>query len=92
MVILESGDRLFVRSRDISKRGIGLSHKRALPLGPLKMNVDVGGGGYVQIRAHILWCRQLHDNSYISGARFLAAPTVHAPVGSDEQMIRYTAA
>jgi hypothetical protein len=88
MIILESGDRLFARSRDISTGGIGLSHGRALPLGPMKMNVDMGGEGYMQIRAKILWCRQLCEKSYISGGEFLAPPAMHAPAWSDEPVVR----
>jgi PilZ domain len=88
MIILESGDRLFAHSRDISTGGIGLSHSRALPLGPLKMNVDMGGEGYMHIRATIVWCRRICDKSYISGGEFLAPPAMHAPAWSDEQVVR----
>jgi PilZ domain len=76
MVILENGEHLFASSRDISKRGIGLSHEHVLPLGKLKMNVDVGGGRYMQVRAKILWSRQLAEGQYISGGEFLAVPKV----------------
>jgi len=55
MVILESGDRLFACSRNISKRGIGLSHEHALPLGKLRIHVDLDGGRYMQICAKIRW-------------------------------------
>ena len=80
MIILQNGDRLFATSRNISKGGIGLSHDRPLPLGKLKVNVDLDDNRYIQIRANILWCRQLADNSYISGGEFLLMPRADAKV------------
>jgi hypothetical protein len=89
MVILESGQHLFASSRDISKRGIGLSHEGELPRGKLQIKIDLGDGRCLQIRARLVWCRQTDDNSYISGAEFLAVPRVSLPVMRlDNQVMR----
>ena len=89
LVILDNGDRLFASSRNISKGGIGLSHEVELPLGNVQINVDVGAGRYMHVRARLVWCRQVADDSYISGAQFLSAPIVCTPlVRLDSQPVR----
>jgi hypothetical protein len=91
MVILENGERLFASSRNISKGGIGLSHECELPVGNVRINVDLGGGRYMHVRARLLWCRRGDDNSCISGAQFLSAPIMCTPTGRSDSEVAHPA-
>jgi PilZ domain len=83
LVIHESGDRFYATSRDISKAGIGLSHEVALPLGKVRISMDVGNGRSMKVQARLAWCQQQDDGSYISGVEFLAVPVVHLPTEAE---------
>ena len=83
LVIHESGDRFYATSRDISKGGIGLSHDVALPLGKVRISMDVGNGRSMKAQARLAWCQQQDDGSYISGVEFLAVPVVHLPTEAE---------
>lgn len=67
-------------SREISRTGIGLMHQADLKAVQCCLVIPMGDDSVSQIPIRVVWCKQLGDGWFISGAQFLMGAEVDAAV------------
>ena len=89
-VVIHAGDRTVkALTREISRSGIGLTHKAPLERGECHLTAALQSGHVARIPISVRWCQKLDDEWYISGAKFLidnAAEQLADPGQSGEQI------
>jgi hypothetical protein len=71
-VVVHVGDQnIKALTREISRSGIGLTHKAPLPRGECHLTAALEDGQLARIPISVRWCQQLDDEWCISGAMFL---------------------
>lgn len=71
-VVIHAGDQTVkALTREISRSGIGLTHKAPLERGECHLTAALEDGQIARIPISVRWCQKLDDEWYISGAMFL---------------------
>jgi|GEM_PF-741524 len=71
VVIHTAGQTIKALTREISRSGIGLTHKEPLERGECHLTAALHSGHVARIPISVRWCQRLDDEWYISGAMFL---------------------
>lgn len=69
-IILSSGAEIQAYTRDLSRDGIGLVHRKPVETGRAEIVIQLTVACCVRVTADIIWCGP-HQGNYASGARFL---------------------
>lgn len=70
VVIHAAGQTIKALTREISRSGIGLTHKAPLARGECHLTAVLQCGQVARIPISVRWCQQLDDGWFISGAQF----------------------
>lgn len=83
VVIHTAGQNIKALTREISRGGIGLTHKAPLERGECHLAATLDDGQLAQIPISVRWCQKLDDEWYISGAMFLIDDAARQLTASD---------
>ncbi len=71
-VVIHAGDqKVKALTREVSRSGIGLTHRAPLQRGECHLIAALHTGDIAHIPISVRWCQKLDDEWYISGAMFL---------------------